>query len=127
MGLGTILRRSLVYVGLAVASLLVITLLVAASIRTGIPFTSGWVGLIAWTPFIFWLVIRSTDSYWKRSSYWLTVGSILTMHMIAFVAILRRYPDWRLLWFAPIALAEVVLFGAILDAFFSPRKRFSRR
>jgi|SRR5215469_3542237 len=44
--------------------------------------------------------------------------SLLVVHSLAFVAILRTYPHWRVIWFMPVVIVEGGLFGAILYLLF---------
>ena len=50
------------------------------------------------------------------------------VHSLAFIAALRAYPEWRMIWFMPVVIVEGGLFGAILYLLFgveniSTRKR----
>jgi apolipoprotein N-acyltransferase len=109
-----IARRSLLYLGLAVAALAVIGLLVAISVHTGTAFTGGWIGLVVYTSGLFWVTIRQLREYWRRPGFWLSITGLLVVHTLAFVAILRAYPGWRMIWFMPIVIVEGGLFGWIL-------------
>jgi len=51
---------------------------------------------------------------------------LLIIHLLAFVAILRAYPQWREIWFMPVMVAEGGLFGATLYLLFGdPRHQKS--
>jgi hypothetical protein len=39
------------------------------------------------------------------------------------VAILRSYPEWRMVWFAPVIIVEGVLIGMLLDMLFGGRAK----
>jgi hypothetical protein len=55
--------------------------------------------------------------------FWLTIVGLLAIHLVVFVVVLLSYPQWRMIWFAPIVGVEAVLFGTILDALLDRRKR----
>ena len=115
-------RRALLYVGLALSALAIIGLLVATSIRTGTSFTGGWIGLIGYTSLLFWVAIGKSREHWHRPMFWLTILGLLGIHLLAFVAVLRSYPQWRMIWFLPIVGVEAGLFWIVLDALFGPPK-----
>lgn len=121
--IGRIARRSLLYIGLAVAALAVIGLLVAISVQTGTAFTGGWIGLVVYTSGLFWVTIRQSREHWRRPGFWMAIAGLLVIHLLAFVAILRAYPRWRMIWFMPVVIAEGGLFGAIVYLLFADRKR----
>jgi apolipoprotein N-acyltransferase len=121
--IGRIARRSLLYVGLALAALAVIGLLIAISVQIGTAFTGGWIGLVVYTAGLFWVTIRQSREYWRRPGFWLAIAGLLVVHLLAFVAILRAYPQWRMIWFIPVVIVEGGLFGAILYLLFGERKR----
>lgn|GEM_PF-3465685 len=121
--IGKIARRSLLYIGLALASLAGIGLLVAISIHTGVALTGGWIGLIGYTSLLFWVAISKSREHWHRPMFWLTMMGLLAVHLLAFLAVLRSYPQWRMVWFMPIVVIEAGLFWTILNALFGPPKR----
>ena len=53
----------------------------------------------------------------------MSIAGLLIVHLLAFVAILRAYPQWRGIWFMPAIIVEAGLFGAILYLLFGERKR----
>lgn len=116
-------RRVLLYVALALAGLVGIGLLVATAIYTGIAFIGGWVGLIGYTLVLFWIIVSRWREYWNRTMFWLIIASLLTLHLLGFVAVLRIYPQWRMIWFLPIIVLEAALFSFILDTLLGDRKR----
>ena len=121
--IGKIARRSLFYIELALAALAVIGLLVAISVHTGTAFTGGWIGLIGYTCLLFWVTIGKSREHWHRPMFWLTIVSLLGVHLLVFIAVLRSYPQWRMIWFLPIVVIEAGLFWAVLDALFGPPKK----
>jgi hypothetical protein len=88
------------------------------SIRTGKSIPVGWLGLVSFTPLVFWVVLKSLRRYWKLRSFWFAVSALLLLHLLAFAAILLRYPQWPLLWFVPISFVEAGLLVVILGKLF---------
>jgi hypothetical protein len=121
--LGKIVRRSLLYFGLAVAGIVGIGLLVTFSIHTGMALTGGSIGLVVYTSGLFWITISGSRERWNRPSFWLAAVGLLAVHLLAFAAILRSYPDWRMIWFIPIVIVEAGLFSIILNMLFGYRTK----
>jgi len=119
--LPTIIR----YVGLALAFLAFVALLVTFSLVRGRTLNGGWVGFFGFTVLLFWLFIRQGRKYWNRWGFWLFAVASVTIHSVAFVAILRKDPAFRMIWFVPIVIVEAALFGALREALFSARTRRS--
>ena len=119
-GLGWIVRRLLLYIGLALAALTVFSLFFALTVRLGILdkvngwFRDGWVGFVAYTALLFWITVRESRRRWSHWSFWLAIACLLAIHCFAFTAVLRAYPDWRVVWFWPITVAEAGIFGGVL-------------
>ena len=114
--LGKIIRRSLLYVGLALASLVVISIVVAISIRYNLPLTGGSIGLVGYSGLLVWVVVTGSRQYWHLPAFWLVLVVFAGLHVWAFVSVLRHYPGWRMIWYLPIVAVESVLFLFIRDA-----------
>jgi len=114
-------RRAALYVGLALAGLTVIALLVAFSIYTGIEIRGSWLALTMWTALVFWVVVKSSKQHWRRPKYWFVLAAILAVHLVAFGMVLRTYPDWQPIWFAPTSIVEAGLLGGIVEWCFPDR------
>jgi hypothetical protein len=116
-----IMKRVLLYILIALGFLAACSLFVAVSIYTGhthgLPV--GWFGLVGFTPLVFWAVIKSLRNHWKRRGFWFAVSALLVVHLLAFVGILLRYPQWPLLWFIPVSFAEAGLFVIVLGKLFN--------
>ena len=106
--IGKVARRSLLYFGLALAGLAIIGLLLAISIHTGMALTVGWIGLTGYTSLLLWVAIGKSREHWHRPMFWLTIVSLLGVHLLVFIAVLRSYPQWRMIWFLPIVVVEAV-------------------
>jgi apolipoprotein N-acyltransferase len=77
--------------------------------------SAGWVGLVIFTPLTFWIVIRQYRFLWRQSTFWLTLIAMLLMHLIGFTILLRSYPGWRLFWYIPTMILEVVLIALVVE------------
>jgi apolipoprotein N-acyltransferase len=121
---GKIVRRGLLYFGLAIGALTAFALVFAILIHTGhtgvVP--HSWIALVVFTAGLFWVTIRQSRGYWNRPNFWLTIAGFLLVHLFALAAILRAYPQWRGIWFAPVVIVEGGLFGAVLYLLFGERK-----
>jgi hypothetical protein len=125
MALGRMVRRGLLYIGLALASLTAFALVFALLVYTGhtgrLPW--NWIALAIFTCGLFWVTIRQSRAYWRHWAFWMTMAGLLIAHLLAFTAILGAYPQWREIWFWPVMVVEAGLFGAILYVLFGERKR----
>jgi O-antigen/teichoic acid export membrane protein len=126
---GWVVRRILLYIGLALAALTIFALFFALTVYLGVTdkvnswFKSGWIGFAAYTALLFWVTVRQSRRRWHHWSFWFAIACLLTIHCLAFVAILRIYPDWRVIWFWPITVVEAGIFGATLAWLFPERHR----
>ena|ERR1700722_16313631 len=102
--------------GIAVGCLIIFALVFFISIKTGIVVAWRWIALSYWTAFLVWLLCRLHKPNLKRVKFWLTLFCLLLIHVIAFVAVLQRYPEWRLIWYVPIVVIEAQFMGLVLDA-----------
>ena len=68
------------------------------------------------------VTIRQSRAYWRRLGFWLAIAGLLVVHLLAFISVLRVYPQWREIWFVPVMIVEAGLFGAILYLLFGERK-----
>lgn len=118
MSLSALIKRILLYVGLAVAFLLAFALVFALSVRTGVVFPGRWVALVMWTAIIFAVLVRRRHEYWGRVKFWLAIGGMLVVHALAFTAVMKSYPEWRPIWFAPTSIVEAGLLGMLLNSLF---------
>ena len=117
--------RLLLYFGLAAAILVVFVLVFALSVSLGFTqrVSRAWIGLAFFTIGLFWFLVKAGRDYWRRPTYWMAVAGVLTVHLLAFVAILRNYPRWPLIWFVPTTLIEFPLITGILEVVYKPQKR----
>lgn len=121
--------RFLLYVVVALGFLLVCVVFVVIAVYSGqtrgLPV--GWFGLAGFTPPIFWAAVKPLKWLWNRPAFWLAVAALLGLHLLAFMAILLRYPQWPLLWFVPIGLIEAGVLFLVLDKLFNYSQMPSKR
>lgn len=115
-------RRSLRYVAIALAVFLAVFLLVVVS--NGAKELPDWLTVGAFTCGLFWITIRESKEYWPRVGFWMAMFGILIVHVALLLAILRVYPAWRPIWFAPLILVEGAFLAPILFLLFGrpPRR-----
>jgi hypothetical protein len=81
---GRIVRRLLLYIGLAFAALTLFTLLFALCVHLGIAdkITGGWIGFVGYTALLFWVTVRGSRRRWGHWSFWLVIAGLLTTHTL---------------------------------------------
>jgi hypothetical protein len=124
MTIGEIVWRGMLYFGLAIACLVAFALVFAIWVYTGHTgrVSGSWIALVVFAAGLFWVTVRQSRGYWCLLAFWLTMAGLLVIHLLAFIAILRNYPQWRGIWFMPIVIVEAGVFGAILYLLFGDRK-----
>jgi hypothetical protein len=114
--LRSVVRRGLQLIGLVVAGV-VVAIVVGASVEYGdspwLP-SSRWLALIPYTVLVFGASIREFRLSWNRVSFWLCVAALVISHVGIYAVILIKAAEWRLIWFAPLSIAEVPLIVFIL-------------
>ena len=104
---GRLLSRLLLYLGLALGFLAACALVAWCLIRTGTGLPPlRWVGFVCMTPVIFWAVLKQFRRYWRRPALWLATSVLLVVHVAIFTIALTYCPDWRPIWFLPLAFPE---------------------
>lgn len=111
-----VVRRSLLYVGLAIISFASLSVLFALSIYTGVNISRLWLAFAMWTGLLCWIGFRQFRDSWRKSIFWVGMAGLLALHTTVFTIILRNYPDWHPIWFIPIVIVEAGVWGAILEA-----------
>lgn len=101
--------------GIAIACLVILGLAVFVSVRTGIVIPARWFGLIVWTGFLAWIILRTYKSQLRDTRFWIAFLVLLVTHVVVFARILRRYPDWRMAWFPLVAMLEASCMAVVLD------------
>lgn len=120
---GKVIRRLAVYIGLASAFLAVCALVIILEARTGVVIPARWVALGMWTLLLFYITARQNREYWARLPFWLALLSLLAIHLLGFIVLLRKYSEWRSMWFIPIVIVEAGVLSTILDALLSSKAK----
>jgi hypothetical protein len=115
MTMKNILRRMLLYLGMAISFLAVMALIVVVSVRTGFSIPVRWIGLAVFTGVIGWFIFHQYRTLAKEPWFWPTAISIIAVHLIGFVILLFYFPRWPLVWFLPATLVEVALIVVIME------------
>jgi hypothetical protein len=102
--------------GIAVGCLVILTLIIFIAIKNGIFLDWRWIGLSYWTGCVILLMCRLYEPNLKQLKFWFTLFCLSLTHVIAFIAVLQRYPEWRLIWYVPIVVIESQFMGLVLDA-----------
>lgn len=110
MTFGTIVRRFVFYLGLALAALALFTLVFALSIRTHVVVPFRWVMLAVFTVVLAVAMIKACKRYWARPVFWLSLAGFLGIHLTVFIELLHSYPDFRVFWFVSIGMVEGAVF-----------------
>lgn len=63
-----------------------------------------WGGLVLFTTFIFGFFINDSRRYFHERRFWMLTACLAGLHIGAFLAILLRIANWRLLWFSVMIL-----------------------
>ena len=113
--------------GLAVASLAVFSLIFILSIHTHIVVPFPWVGFAEFAGVLIFVIIKTDREYWNRPAFWMICAGLLIVHLAIFIPVLRTYPEFKLVWWVPIVIAEASVFGIICDMLLMRTARSSRR
>jgi hypothetical protein len=101
--------------GIAFGCLIIFALILFISIKTGIVVAWRWIALSYWTGFLIWLICKLNKANLKQVRFWVTLFCLLLIHVTAFVAVLKRYPEWRLIWYVPVVVIEAPCMGMVLE------------
>ncbi len=111
MTFGKIVRRFSLYVGLAVAALVLLAAALAISVHTGLTIRAQWGWLAMYTVLLIWVVIKTYQRYWRRPAFWFALAGLLGIHLTLFIVLLRNFPEFKPLWYIPAVMAEGAGFG----------------
>lgn len=80
-----------------------------------------WVALAVNTILTFTVLVAQFRVSWKLPSFWLSLSVLFLIHVACYSAALWLLPEWRIGWFAVLTPAEVSGFGGVLWSIgFSP-------
>ncbi len=104
MTFGQMVRRILLYLGLAFASLAVLPCYLLSTFTLASMIPGQWIGLATFTVVLIVATIQSSKKYWRDVSYWFILAGLVCLHSLAFILILRNFPDFRMIWYVPIVV-----------------------
>jgi amino acid permease len=111
----TFALEALKLLGFAIAALALIGIAVIISDKFGINIPARWFGLFFWTGFLAWIICRQNKSRLKQTRFWAVFSAIILAHLVAFIGVLRAYPEWRMAWFPLAAIIEAPLMAMTLE------------
>ncbi len=111
----TIIRRFFAYVGLAVASLAILSIAFALIVRSRLSVPFQWVYLAIFTGVLAFGIVKPSRKYWPRVSFWFTGAAALTAHLAVFIPLVFHFPDFKPIWYVPIVIVETGIFGMICE------------
>jgi len=71
-----------------------------------------WAGLILSTLALFAYFIHDSRNYLQNPRFWILTGSLLALHLLAWIALLSHVERWGLLWFN-IMVLELPVFWSL--------------
>jgi hypothetical protein len=74
-----------------------------------------WGGLAGSTVVLFWYFVETYKRLLKRWTFWAVLLGLLTVRLLAFIAILSRASEWRVVWWGILLPLEIVVFVLILS------------
>jgi len=110
-------RDFAIYIAIAVTFVVAIAWASMHSTLTGAEVFGKWGGLVANTFIIFGYTIRYGKRYWKRPSFWTVLLGLLSVHIILFLFLLERLPEWRISWWILVTPVEYIAIGSLLALF----------
>jgi hypothetical protein len=113
--------------GIAVGCLIIFALILFISVKAGIVLAWRWIALSYWTSFLIWLICKLNEANLKQVRFWVTLFCLLLIHVTAFVVVLKRYPEWRLIWYVPIVVIEEPCMGMVLQVVMRNKQQPSSR
>lgn len=121
-----IVKRSVLYLGLALAGLAGISLLVAAKVYTGVD-VDKWLAPAVWTTVLCWVVVRQSRQFWGLWFFWATLVALLTLHLLLLVSLVHTHSRISAITFVPFIIVEGGLWGAVLYAVCRKSEQHHRR
>ena len=73
-----------------------------------------WLAILPYSVLVFGAVAYEFRSRWVQKSFWLLLLTLLAVYWLAWAALLWWVDEWRLVWFAPVSVAESVAIIALM-------------
>jgi hypothetical protein len=128
MTFGRIVRRSLLYVGLAVASLAIFSLVVVLGVRAHISVPFQWIWLVIFTGGLTYAIVKKPSrAYWTKISFWVVCAGVLAVHLSGFIYLIGLYPEFKPVWYVPIVMFEAGVFGVLCELILGRSRKRSAR
>lgn len=115
--------EALKLLSIAIASLVVIAIVVVVSAKTGIVIPARWCGLFFWTCALLWIVCRQHKHHLRQGKFWVALLGLMSVHLAIFVPVLRAYPEWREALFPFAFVIEGTVILAALDKVLRHRRQ----
>lgn len=119
--LSVLLLESLKLLGIAVGCLVVLAIAFFLSVKTGIVIPGRWIGFCFWTAILIWFLCQRFKRRPTTAKFWIGLLSLLLIHLMAFIVLLQRYPDWRAARFMLIFIIEAPCAALVLETFVSDK------
>jgi hypothetical protein len=127
MTFGRIVRRSFLYLGLALAGLAVVTLVVLTGKRYHISVPFQWIYLAVFTGALTYGIFKTSWEYCRRVSFWLLYLVSISVHLGAFIYLINLYPEFKPIWYIPIVLMELTVFRFLSQIILNRPPKLSAR
>lgn len=129
MTTATIVKKLLMYCALAFGSLALLVLALVVSRRAHVEISFRWVCLALFTACLIVFIVRQYRTAWTSIPFWMTLGLLVIVHLAVMVPVLRRFDEFKPVWFAVLMVLEVYAFGLIYDTLclVVPKHRASRK
>jgi hypothetical protein len=97
------------------AAYLVIALAVGFSVIWFGYHSQGWGGLTLNTAILYGFFISWSKRVWRAWGFWLSTVSVLMLHLLVFIVILRQVDHWGALCFLPMYPVEIAVLSIACD------------
>jgi hypothetical protein len=116
-------RRALDFLAYVLIAVLIVVGLYFYGAKDGdIEELGKWGGLAINTLLLFGFVIKQGKLFWGRWLFWVSVASLLLIHLAIFSVVLRSFKHWQMVWFLIMYPLEIPLIGIACDWVLGLRK-----
>lgn len=86
-----------------------------------------WGGLSLNTAILYGYAVKNGRRFWRNWGFWFATVSVLILHLLVFIVILRRVDHWGALWFLPMYPIELGILSVACDWAVQRTGKASRR